>query len=47
MIFGDEDTLSGFVVPMEHKTELKKKYNIKRCMDYEIWQWLFHSRYER
>ena len=46
MIFGDEDTLSGFVVPMEHKTELKKKY-IKRCMDYEIWQWLFHSRYER
>ena len=30
MIFGDEDTLSGFVVPMEHKTELKKKYNIKK-----------------
>ncbi|MEJ7174857.1 ATP-binding cassette domain-containing protein [Staphylococcus caprae] len=33
MIFGDEDTLSGFVVPMEHKTELKKKYNIKK----DVW----------
>ena len=30
MIFGDNDTLTGFVIPMEHKTDLKKKFNIKK-----------------
>ncbi|WP_145388179.1 ATP-binding cassette domain-containing protein [Staphylococcus capitis] len=33
MIFGDNDTLTGFVIPMEHKTDLKKKFNIKK----DVW----------
>ncbi len=33
MIFGDEDKLTGFVIPIENKTELKKKYHIKK----DIW----------
>lgn len=33
MIFGDDNTLLGFVIPMEHKTELKKKYSIKN----DVW----------
>ena len=33
MIFGVNDTLTGFVIPMEHKTDLKKKFNIKK----DVW----------
>lgn len=30
MIFGDNDTLTGFVIPMEHKTDLKKNLTLKK-----------------
>ena len=33
MIFGDNDKLSGFVIPMTNKTELKKTFNITK----DVW----------
>ena len=42
MIFGDNDKLSGFVIPMTNKTELKKHLISRKMYGLQKWKRLFY-----